>query len=158
MARGRARISGRARVDTRAKAWRIRAISGTPQPQDAMIQVGTNVYALVDRLAQDSANKAAAVITNDMLAFFREIQRQWPRPGNDTSGRSTGYSYSQLGLKIEQVGNTLVASITNAAFYAGYIRQDDYGGEGLVKRIVFDPADEVAAALVRTIGDQLARS
>lgn len=151
----RGRIQGRPQVEVRAKQWRLRQLAGSVGRGRA-VTVDPSIYKTLSAVVQEGANKAASQMAETLLEFFREVQFSWPRPGADTSGRSTGYSYSRLGLEIRQVGDTLVASLTNDADYARFIVQDAYGGQKVFRRILFGPADKMAEQLAELMGDALA--
>ena len=118
--------------------------------------VDGQVYQVLTDLVRVQASSAAGVITRDMLAFFRKIQGIWPRPGADTSGRSTGYSWSRLALSIEQVGEVMVARIENDAFYSALIKQDAHSEARTYRRILFDPADQVTDDMAEAIATAMA--
>lgn len=115
------------------------------------------VYKVVTELLQEGANNAATVMWTRMEEFFERILADWPHPGHDTSGKSTGYSRSRMGLKMVQVGDTLQVSVVNDADYAIYITQDRYQPRHTFRRVIFHPADEVADELVDLLGDALAK-
>lgn len=156
MAQERRRVSsGRPTVSNRVRQWRVRQVQGTPSRGKA-IELDPSVFRVVNALIQKGANTAAHVFWERMERFFDEVQKEWPHPGHDTSGKSTGYSRSRLGLKMVQQGDTLMVSVSNDADYALYIVQNRFNPRHTFRRIIFHPADGVAEELVELIGDALA--
>lgn len=155
MALGRRRVGGSRPSQARAKRWRQRQITGTVR-SDKAIQMGADTYQVVSSLLQEGADNAAATMWRRMDEFFEEVRKEWPHPGHDTSGRSTGYSRSRLALRMQQIGDSIVVSIRNDADYAIFIRQNRYKPRHLFRRVIFFPADKVAVRLAREIRDVLA--
>lgn len=150
---GRKRIIGQRKANTkRPRFRRAVAIRRVGQPTHkrgmASLEVSGAEQVAAAKLA-DAARSLEDMYRDIMVPWFNHVESEWPV--------RTGFSKGALQIRAEEIDGRVVMTIANLASYAFYIRSGRKKPRNVAKRLVWDPAKELAPKMAeyiaRHIGD-----